>query len=215
MQFIYERELLPTITIKGDNYKYLIKVRRFKIDDFVNVTDFKKIFSYKIKKVDKKEVILSRIEELNIDKKLKKFHIGWCKIDSKNVEKVLPSLNEIGVTKITFIDCDRSQGNFKIKMERLEKILINSSQQCGRLEQMEIDFCESLDKFLELYPEAVICDFGGEEIKDNQIEIVVVGCEGGFTERERKLFKKVISFNTSSVLRSETATISIASKVLL
>jgi len=214
MQFIYEEKLSPFLTITGDNYKYLIKVRRFNVGDIVNITDFNEIYSYKITNITKKEVQLSQIEKIKTTQTLKPFHIGWCKIDTKNIEKVLPSLNEMGVTKITFIDCDRSQRNFKIKMDRLEKILINSNQQCGRLSLMEIDFCDSLDEFLAKYPEAKVCDFGGEKI-DGYFEVGVVGCEGGFSERERKLFKNIIAFDTPLILRSESAVVSLASKVLL
>ena len=142
MQFIYEENLSPFLTITGDNYKYLIKVRRFNVGDIINVTDFNKLYSYKITNITKKEVSLSQIEELKIEQNLKPFHLGWCKIDIKNIEKILPSLNEIGVTKITFIECDRSQGNFKLKMDRINKILINSNQQCGRMDLMQIDFCD-------------------------------------------------------------------------
>jgi 16S rRNA (uracil1498-N3)-methyltransferase len=120
----------------------------------------------------------------------------------------------MGVTKITFIECDRSQGNFKIKEDRIKKILINSNQQCGRIEMMKIEFCESLDKFLENYPEAKVLDFGGEKI-EGYFETAIVGCEGGFSERERKLFKNRYSFDTDLILRSESAAVAVASKVLL
>ena len=214
MQFIYEEQLLPTMAISGDNYKYLVKVRRFKIDDFVNITNFEKTYKYQIKNITKKEVNLTKIEEVEITQKLKPFHIGWCKIDTKNIEKVLPSLNEMGVTKITFIDCDRSQKNFKIKMDRIEKILINSSQQCGRIEKIQINFCESLDNFLSEYPDAKVCDFGGEKICE-YFQTAVVGCEGGFSDRERELFKNIIAFDTPLILRSESAVLAVASKALL
>jgi len=214
MQFIYEENLSPFLTITGDNYKYLIKVRRFKEGDIVNVTDFKKLYSYKITNITKKEVSLSVIEELQIEQTLKPFHIGWCKIDAKNIEKVLPSLNEMGVTKITFIECDRSQGNFKLKIDRIEKILINSNQQCGRMSLMEIEFCDSLDQFLAKYPEAKVCDFGGKKI-EGYFETAVIGCEGGFSDRERKLFKEIIAFDTPLILRSESAAVAVASKALL
>jgi 16S rRNA (uracil1498-N3)-methyltransferase len=215
MQFIYEENPQKSMIISGDNYKYLFKVRRLKIGDKVNITNFNGVIhKYKITSISKKEANLIKIDEFKVKQKLKSFHLGWCKIDTKNIEKVLPTLNEIGVTKITFIECDRSQGNFKIKENRLKKILINSNQQCGRIEIMKIEFCESLDKFLENYPDAKVLDFGGEKIKD-YFETAVVGCEGGFSERERKLFKNRYSFNTDLILRSESAAVAVASKVLL
>ena len=214
MQFIYEENITNQMKITGDNHKYLFKVRRLKVGDEINVTNFEKIFKFKIVDINKKEATITKLLEFQVSQNLKTFHIGWCKIDVKNIEKVLPTLNEIGVTKITFIDCDRSQKNFKIKMDRIEKILINSNQQCGRVSLMEIDFCESLDKFLELFPKARVCDFGGEKITD-YFEVGIVGCEGGFTQRERELFTKTISFDTPLILRSESAVVSLASKVLL
>jgi len=214
MQFIYAQELMPTLKISGDNYKYLIKVRRFDIGDVVNITDFSKMYSYKITNITKKEVHLTQLSQIQVSQTLKYFHIGWCKIDTKNIEKVLPTLNEIGVTNITFIDCDRSQGNFKIKLDRIEKILINSNQQCGRVHMMQIDFCESLDMFLVKHPDAKVCDFGGKKI-DGYFKIAVIGCEGGFSDRERKLFRDIIAFDTDLILRSESAAMAVATKALL
>jgi 16S rRNA (uracil1498-N3)-methyltransferase len=215
MQFIYEENPQNSMIITGDNYKYLFKVRRLKTGDEVNITNFNGvIYRYKITNISKKEANLIKIDESKIEQKLKPFHLGWCKIDTKNIEKVLPTLNEIGVTKITFIECDRSQRNFKIKLDRIKKILTNSNQQCGRVEMMNIDFCESLDKFLEENPEAKVLDFGGEKISE-YFETAVVGCEGGFSERERELFKNRYSFDTDLILRSESAAVAVASKVLL
>jgi len=59
-------------------------------------------------------------------------------------------LNEIGVSKISFIYCDRSQKNFIINLKRVKKILINSSQQCGRSVMMDIEEIECIENFLEL-----------------------------------------------------------------
>jgi len=214
MQFIYHEELLPSLCISGENYKYLIKVRRFKKGDEIVITDFHEAYTYTIASITKKDVTLTRDTPLQLTSNLKPFHIGWCKIDTKNIEKVLPTLNEMGVTQITFIECDRSQGNFKIKLDRLRKILINSNQQCGRTTLMQIDFCESLDKFLQHYPQAVVCDFGGRAITKD-IDVAVIGCEGGFSDRERGLFGDVVAFETDLILRSESAAVAICAKVLL
>ena len=35
-------------------------------------------------------------------------------METKNIEKVLPTLNEMGVHEITFIYCERSQKSFKV-----------------------------------------------------------------------------------------------------
>ncbi|XPV83978.1 MAG: RsmE family RNA methyltransferase [Halarcobacter sp.] len=78
----------------------------------------------------------------------KKLHLAWCVVDPKTVEKNIASLNEFGLDKITFISCEYSQKNFKINLEKLEKILLNSSSQCGRSSIIKLENRESLDKFL-------------------------------------------------------------------
>jgi 16S rRNA (uracil1498-N3)-methyltransferase len=141
----------------------------------------------------------------------KHLHIGWCIIDTKIIEKTLPMLNEMGVGKISFIYCDRSQKNFKINLERLKKILVNSSQQCGRSKMMEIEILKSLKEYFKRYPKSAILDFGGKSINSGEIDSIVIGCEGGFSKNEKEQFedKKCYSFNTAMILKSESAAVAI------
>ena len=98
------------------------------------------LYRYKIVNIDGRsaalELVSAEAEQVAASKQL---HIGWCVVDSKSVEKVLPLLNELGVAKITFIYCDRSQKNFKPDFKRYERILESSMQQCGRSEMMIFD----------------------------------------------------------------------------
>jgi 16S rRNA U1498 N3-methylase RsmE len=50
MQFIYEENPQNSMIISGDNYKYLFKVRRLKVGDEVNITNFNGII-YKYRKL--------------------------------------------------------------------------------------------------------------------------------------------------------------------
>jgi len=51
----------------------------------------------------------------------------------------------------------------------------------------------------------------------NNIDTIVIGCEGGFSQDETNLFnpKDIIGFDTNMVLKSESAIISLASNILL
>ena len=150
-------------------------------------------------------------------KSKKKLHIAWCLIEPKNIEKILPSLNEIGVEQITFVLCDRSQKNFKIDYKRLEKILLNSSQQCGRSEIMRLDTIDSIDKFIKLYPNSFVLNFSENSLDKIELDTIIIGCEGGFTKREMALSKKdrVVGLNTPLILKSESAVMAVGAKVLL
>ena len=219
MQFIYFPNPTNQITITGDEHKYLFKVRRIKKDELVKIRNLKDdyLYIYKIDSINKKEAFLSLIEKkLSPNKPHKFFHLAWCVIDPKNIEKSLPALNEIGVGKISFIYCDYSQKNFKLKPERIKKILINSSQQCGRSVLPEIEIINSSEEFFKKYPEFYALDFDGREIECNFYtnRPFLIGPEGGFSEKEREFFKNKLKLK-GFILRSETVAVSISGKILL
>ena len=222
MQFVYDKNAsTPLLTVEDETYKYLFRARRKKIGDIIDFRNLQddKLYSYKVTSIDKKSASLELIfGERKPVIPTKNLTIGWCIIDPKNIEKTLPSLNEIGVCKIVFIRCAYTQANFKIKKERLEKILINSSQQCGRSSLMQIEFAQSLQDFLSKYPQSHLLNFSQNRLSDNQeITSIVVGCEGGLSKDETKLFNsdKVIGLNTQTILRSESAVVAVASKIIL
>ena len=163
MQFVYEAKAKEKIlTIEQENYKYLFRVRRHKVGDIIEFRNLKdnKLYSYKVIAISKKEATLELLfAEEKIILPAKELTLGWCIIDPKTVEKALPSLNEIGLKKIVFIKCAYSQANFKIKKEKLIKILINSSQQCGRSSLMELEFANSINDFLSKYPNSYLLNF--------------------------------------------------------
>ena len=221
MQFLYnEFAGINVLQIDKENYKYLCKVKRHKVGDVISLRNLKDdfIYSYKIIKISKKDLLLELNEKQeSIIKPFKKLHVGWCIIDVKMIEKTLPMLNEIGVGKISFIYCQRSQKNFKINLNRLKKIIINSSQQCGRSVMMEFEIIDSLEKYFEKYPKSDILDFGGVSLCKNKIENILIGCEGGFSEDEKKTFgnRSIYKLDTPMILRSESAVVAVSSLCLV
>jgi len=222
MLYLYNAQAgVSSLSLEGDDHRYIFKVRRHKLDDTLYLRNLEDglIHRYLITFIDKRSVMLALQESKTLEVKAKqKLHIGWCVIDPKSVEKVLPSLNEMGVEKITFIYCKRSQKSFKIDFKRLEKILLNSSQQSGRSEMMQLDIVESLENFLEKYPTSKMLNFSETHFISSAIfDTIVIGCEGGFHEEEVALFnpENVIGFDSPLVLKSESAVCAVASKILL
>ena len=211
-----------TLTLKDDDHKYIFRVRRHRVGEIIALRNLEDslIYKYKIVYMDKKSTQLELKESYTLEiKAFKQLHIGWCVIEPKNIEKALTSLNEIGVSKITFIYCSRSQKSFKLDFKRLNKILLNSSQQSGRSEMMELDTISSLDEFISLYPQTKMLNFSTNKISDNKnnIDTIVVGCEGGFSSDEVEKFnpKDIVSFDTNMVLKSESAIVALSSLVLM
>ncbi len=222
MHYLYHEEAgTPQITLTGDAHRYLFKVRRHKMGDQIALRNLKesRIYRYEILSIDRRTAVLAyESDEILEIKAPRRLHIGWCIIDPKSIEKVLPSLNEMGVERITFIYCDRSQKSFKPDLERMKKILLNSSQQSGRSVMMQLETVESLARFLEEHPEAMMLNFSEERfVGEEAFDTIVIGCEGGFTAEEVARFaqEKIVGFRTPLVLKSESAACAVAAKVLL
>ncbi len=211
-----------TLHIKGELFKYLVKVRRHSVDDELNFRDrdnIKILHRYKVINIESRTLTLELLSSKEyICENKKSLHIAWCVIDTKSIEKVLSSLNEIGVSRISFIYCDRSQNNIKLDFKRFERILEASMQQCGRTSFMEFDSYKNIKSFLEIYKDVQVFDFC-ENILRSRVDFkrVLIGCEGGFSDMERELLKSQSTFrlDTPMVLRSESATMAVASKILL
>jgi 16S rRNA (uracil1498-N3)-methyltransferase len=211
-----------TLHVRGDLYKYLVKVRRHVEGDeisFRSREDVKTLHKYRVIHVEPRSLELSLISS-NIEevKSRKTLHVAWCVIDSKSIEKILPSLCEIGVQRISFVTCDRSQKNFKIDLKRFERIIEASMQQSGRSSFLEFDMYKNIKDFIEEFPETKVFDFCDNILSDSSdFESVLIGCEGGFSPNEKALLSslEVFRLDTPMILRSQSAVMAVASRILL
>ncbi|MCT7508377.1 16S rRNA (uracil(1498)-N(3))-methyltransferase [Aliarcobacter cryaerophilus] len=223
MQFIYDKNAKnELLKIEDENYNYIVKARRHKLDDILDFRNLEDnfLYSYKISQIDKKSLFLNLLKkEEKIIENSKKIHLAWCVVDPKTIYENIASLNELGVDKITFVYSDFSQKNFKINFEKLEKILINSSSQCGRSSIIKLDIYKNIDTFIKDNPDTYFLDFSQTSIDSKVLDIktLMVGTEGGFSKRERELFNKnfVVGFSSNLILKSQTAIISATSKIIL
>lgn len=223
MQFIYDKNAKnELLKIEDENYNYIVKARRHKLDDILDFRNLEDdfLYSYKISQIDKKSLFLNLLKkEEKIIENSKKIHLAWCVVDPKTIYENIASLNELGIDKITFVYSDFSQKNFKINFEKLEKILINSSSQCGRSSIIKLDIYKNIDTFIADNPDTYFLDFSQTSIdsKVSDIKTLMIGTEGGFSKRERELFNKnfIVGFSSNLILKSQTAIISATSKIIL
>ena len=223
MQFIYDKNAKnELLKIEDENYNYIVKARRHKLDDILDFRNLEDdfLYSYKISQIDKKSLFLNLLKkEEKIIENSKKIHLAWCVVDPKTIYENIASLNELGIDKITFVYSDFSQKNFKINFEKLEKILINSSSQCGRSSIIKLDIYKNIDTFITDNPDTYFLDFSQTSIDSKVLDIktLMIGTEGGFSKRERELFNKnfIVGFSSNLILKSQTAIISATSKIIL
>ena len=221
MQFVYHPKAgTQTLSIDTREYEHIFKVRRISVGEklFWRNLEDAYVFEYEIVQIGKKvaELELLSHKELPLVPS-KVLHVGWSIIDPKIIEKTLPMLNELGVSKISFVYAEFSQKIHKLDLERIKRILINSSQQCGRSLWMQIEVLPTLQHYLELYPKSYVLDFSEAKLcGDETVGAILIGAEGGFSEKERRLLQNqpIVGLTCNTILRSETAVVAAASKIL-
>lgn len=217
MKFLYsELAGSENIEIFADGFLHL-KARRVRVGERIDVRNLKDGLNhiYEIVDFSKKSVSLIKIFSHSVDTQSSDFTIAWAIVEPKIIEKTLPSLNELGVGKIIFFYGDFSQKNFKIDFNRLERILISSCEQCGRNEMMKFELFENIDEVMKNYQNLALIDFDAKSLDSLGSEILLIGTEGGFSQREREKVSKKYSLNTKNILRSQTAILGVVSKILL
>lgn len=217
MQFLYHKEAgLELLRLENEVFNHL-KVRRLKVGEPLKLCNFKDDFLYEYETIEfaKKFCTLRLKNKTQTLSKKSGCSLALAVIDNKILEKTLPFLNELGLERLIMVYSEFSQKNFQIDNERLQKILIASSQQCGRTDLMELELFESVDAFLTAYPKTILVDFGAKEDEFKKDRLYFIGPEGGFSARERTKFKEKISFKSQNILRSQTASLALVSKILL
>ena len=105
------------------------------------------------------------------------FCVAWAVVESAVIEKSLPALNEMGVGRLVLVYADLSQKNVRLDLQRMERILINSSQPCGRNSIMQIEVLGGSDELVQRYENVSLIDFGGKNIDIFGGDEQTMGCE--------------------------------------
>ncbi|MBZ7936131.1 16S rRNA (uracil(1498)-N(3))-methyltransferase [Campylobacter sp. B0100352/1] len=218
MQFLYHQKAGEEILkLKGEEFSHL-KARRVKENEILTLRNLEDefVYVYKISNLERHSCELHFLNKENkTTHKKSTLNLALAVIDIKILEKTLPFLNELGVETLHLVFTDFSQRNFKIDLSRFEKIIVASCEQCGRESKMKIQIYNHIKDFYERFPEAVLVDFEGEVKEFDLNKIYFVGPEGGFSQSEKQIFKEKIGLKAPNILKSQTAIISIASKILL
>ena len=131
---------------------------------------------------------------------------------------MIQKATELGVTKFLPIIFDRTVVR-KINKERLEKIVVEASEQSNRINVPIIEDSQSLSNFLKTNSiDLIFTDLNSNnnEIDKSKLSdrpvCIIIGPEGDFSEAEREeilLFSGVQAIKINeNILRSETAVIS-------
>ena len=146
--------------------------------------------------------------------------LAFSPIKLKYLNFMIQKATELGVTKFIPILTERTIVR-NINKERINKIIIEASEQSNRIQLPKLEKLIKFKEFLKVYKDTNIL-FGDLNTTDNKIKInnkapicILIGPEGDFSEKERMSILnlpnvKSLKFN-KNILRSETAAISIIS----
>jgi 16S rRNA (uracil1498-N3)-methyltransferase len=172
----------------------------------------------KILGISKSIVEFKTTKQLRQKENTKELWLAFSPIKSNYQNFMIQKATELGVTKFLPIIFDRTVVR-KINKERLEKIVIEASEQSNRINIPSIESPQTLDIFLKKNSmDLIFTDLNSDNIKVDKSELtdkpvcIIIGPEGDFSEAERE---KILSFSgvqaikiNENILRSETAVIS-------
>ena len=194
---VLEKELL----------NHLVNVRRVKSGENILFFDKEKNeYLCKINNVSKKELKAEIIKYYKSQRELKyNISVGKCVLKSDADFSAIQKATELGVKRIIPVISDNCAVNPKIiysKTEKFQKIADESVKQCERIDFPIVENPIKLDEVIKRKDFDLIIVFSEKEenltikkffskngCKDKSI-LIITGPEGGFSEREFKLFEE-------------------------
>ena len=220
IRLFFSKSLSSNMTDKLDKSQshYVSKVMRIKENEVFSLFNSGGEWEAKILRISKNIVEFSITRQLRQKKTSKELWLAFSPIKSNYFNFMIQKATELGVTKFLPIVFDRTIVR-KINKERLEKIIIEATEQSNRINVPLIEEAQSLDTFLKNNTvDLIFTDLNTSNTKINLDQLtsnptcVVIGPEGDFSEDERH---KILSFKgvqpikiNENILRSETAVIS-------
>lgn len=219
------------IVLKDKNLlNQVLNVFRFKKGSQFFIFDGSGVeFLVEIEDSSKKEIVCNIKEEKNGIKRNKKLAIVFSMIKKENMELVIQKCTELGVTNFVPVISERTiktGWNF----ERMEKIMKEAVEQSGfsdlpvlQPEAIKLEkLIEKYKKEKENFDGLAVLDFDGVPLSSLKhlvsVDTIFIGPEGGWSDKERELFKKSNIKSISlgpNALRAETACISSSAIFLL
>jgi 16S rRNA (uracil1498-N3)-methyltransferase len=220
IRLFFKESLSLNLTDKLDKSQshYVNKVMRVKVNEIFSLFNNNGEWEAKILNISKSIVEFNIIKQLRQKESSKEIWLAFSPIKSNYFNFMIQKATELGVTKFLPIIFDRTIVR-KINKERLEKVIIEASEQSNRINVPSIEKPRSLKELLDDEKvDLIFTDLNSQNKKLNLDNLttnpvcVIIGPEGDFSEKERAQildFKGVQSIKINqNILRSETAVIS-------
>ena len=206
-----------TDTLDKSQSHYVSKVMRVKENEVFSLFNSSGEWEAKIINISKSIVKFNVTKQLRQKENDKELWLAFSPIKSNYFNFMIQKATELGVTKFSPIIFDRTIVR-NINKERLEKVIIEATEQSNRTNVPIIEEPQKLKDFLSSDMDLIFTDLNATNTKIDLKKLttkptcLIVGPEGDFSEEEREEILKFddvqpIKIN-KNILRSETAVIS-------
>jgi 16S rRNA (uracil1498-N3)-methyltransferase len=207
-----------TATLDKSQSHYVSKVMRVKENEVFSLFNGSGEWEAKILSISKSIVEFNITKQLRQKENPKELWLAFSPIKSNYFNFMIQKATELGVSKFLPIIFDRTIVR-KINKKRLEKVIVEATEQSNRINIPEMEEPQSLELFLKNNDmDLIFTDLNTTNTKINLDQLtssptcVIIGPEGDFSEKEREQILKFegvqpIKIN-QNILRSETAVIS-------
>jgi 16S rRNA (uracil1498-N3)-methyltransferase len=202
-----------TFHLPEEESKHIVRVLRSEVGDQFLLLDGKGlIVTAEIVEAHPKKCLVKVVSKETKSRTGKGFHLAIA--PTKNLDRMewmVEKIVEIGASKLTFLNCDRSE-RVQLKLDRLQRVAISAMKQAQHDFLLEIEELQNFSDFVVNNPNGGIAHcMDGEKKPVNELKDasrILIGPEGDFSESEVKLALKhgyeAVHLGESR-LRTETA----------
>lgn len=209
------------VTVKGDEFIHMTKILRHKVGYKIVVNnnfdgyDYYAVITEIGKDAARAEIIEKAINDTGTSVEITLMQ-ALPKGDKSDF--IAQKATELGVKKIIFFISEFTAEK-KLNLDRIRRITLEACKQCGRAFVPSVEILNSVDELLiSEYDKVILMSEHERELSLSDVKIVrdkkkvalIVGSEGGFSDREVNEFvaKGAISVSLGKrILRAETASV--------
>ena len=199
---------------------YICKVMRLNKGSSFSLFNQSGEWEAKIQEINKGIIDFIVLKKLRSKEDTKEIWLAFTPIKLNYLNLMIQKATELGVTRFIPILTERTIVR-NINEKRINKIIIEASEQCNRINIPSLDKLIEFKKFLKLHKNTNII-FGDLNSNNTKIDVedknpicVLIGPEGDFSEKERNMILNLKNINSlkinNNILRTETAAISMIS----
>jgi 16S rRNA (uracil1498-N3)-methyltransferase len=205
--------------LRGEEARHLSKVLRVEAGQQYELSDGESLYLAEVAAAHKEMVRFQVLEKLPVHPEPYEVTLAMALVKFDRLEWILEKATELGATHIRPFWSDRSEHGLERaapkRLERWRRILVESCQQSRRVTPPEIYEPVSFESILAKPTDRRY--FFDERREDSEFApqpaastMLIIGPEGGWTDRERNLAKDCIHASLGPrILRAETAAIAV------